>query len=55
MNDRFMDAFVIAIESNVKSMAVAERCIKTGSKFGLDVKVHPAVTPKDDIDKMMME
>jgi len=43
-----MKAFVITITDMEESVQVAERCIRTGKKYGIDVEVSPAYTPKDD-------
>ena len=43
-----MKAFVITIKDNEQSMQVAERCIKSAAKHGLEVEHHWATTPKDN-------
>jgi GR25 family glycosyltransferase involved in LPS biosynthesis len=48
-----MKSFVITIKSNPKSVAVAERCIK--SMPGHNVKMFDAFTPKDDPQKLFKE
>ena len=49
-----MKHFVITITENEKSVAVAERCIKSGAKYGLDIKKFDAITPEKDLDNLMM-
>lgn len=41
-----MKAFVITILENEKSQKVADRCIASAKKFGVDVEKHAAMTPK---------
>lgn len=49
-----MEHFVITIEDNEKSVKAAQRCIDSAAKFGMEVKMWPAVTPaKNDIDRLM--
>lgn len=42
-----MKAYVIAMTEVNESVQVANRCIKSAKKFGIDVEVFSAVTPKD--------
>ena len=41
-----MKSFVITIMDNERSVQVADRCIKSGKKFGIDIEKFSAVTPK---------
>lgn len=43
-----MKAFVITITSNDDSIEVAERCIRSGKKHGLNIQMHRAITPNDE-------
>ena len=43
-----LKSFVITIIHNPKSIEVAERCIESGKKFGLDIKMFRAITPHND-------
>jgi GR25 family glycosyltransferase involved in LPS biosynthesis len=43
-----MKAYVITIMDNDESCRVANRCIESGKKFGLDVEIFAAVTPADN-------
>jgi GR25 family glycosyltransferase involved in LPS biosynthesis len=43
-----MKAFVITIGHNTKSLEVAERCIASGKKHGIDIKMFSAITPEND-------
>lgn len=43
-----MKSFVITIMDNPESVKVADRCIKSGKKFGIDIEKFPAITPKDN-------
>ena len=36
---------------NPESVKVAERCIESGKKFGVDIEMFQAITPKDDAIK----
>jgi GR25 family glycosyltransferase involved in LPS biosynthesis len=47
-----MQAHVITIMDNEKSVQVANRCIASGNKHGVEVTMWPAITPKDDIKTM---
>lgn len=42
-------AYVITILDNERSVQVAERCIKSGKKHGLDIEMWKAYTPNDDL------
>jgi len=42
-------AYVITILDNERSVQVAERCIKSGKKHGLDIEMWQAYTPNDDL------
>jgi len=44
-----MKAFVITIKDHEKSEQVADRCIQSAKKFGVDVVKFDAITPRDDI------
>ena len=45
---------VITIVNNPRSVNVAERCVKSGAKFGMDIKFFEAITPYNtDLNKMM--
>ena len=49
-----MKNYVITIMDNPRSVNVAERCIKSGAKNGLDIEHFSAVTPHNtDIYKML--
>jgi GR25 family glycosyltransferase involved in LPS biosynthesis len=50
-----MNAYVITILDNPHSVAAAERCIESGKKFGYDVKIHPAFSPKDNPRQIFQE
>jgi GR25 family glycosyltransferase involved in LPS biosynthesis len=43
-----MKSFVITIIDNKKSVQVADRCIKSGIKFDINIKYKPAITPKNN-------
>lgn len=47
-----MKAYVITILDNDRSVKVAERCIESGKKFGIDIEKWKAVTPDDDPDAL---
>ena len=42
-----MTAFVITIQDNPKSQQVADRCVESGKKNGLNIQKFRAFTPKD--------
>lgn len=42
-----MNAYVITINSFIESVELAKRCISSGNQFDIDVKIFPAITPKD--------
>jgi GR25 family glycosyltransferase involved in LPS biosynthesis len=48
-----MKAFVIGIADNEKSLRSAERCIWSGDRHGVDIKMFNAITPKDDPVSML--
>tara|TARA_R110002072_G_scaffold186997_2_gene343793 strand:+ start:199 stop:849 length:651 start_codon:yes stop_codon:yes gene_type:complete len=48
-------AYVITILDNERSVQVAERCIKSGKKHGLEIEKWKATTPKDNPLKIMKE
>ena len=51
-----MKAFVITIESHKGSQQVANRCIKSGEKYGIRIEKWKATTPHDmPIDKLMTD
>ena len=51
-----MKAFVIAIEDHEKSQQVADRCIKSASRFDIKIEKWKATTPQDmPIDLLMKE
>ena len=50
-----MKAYVITIMDNIHSKTAAERCIKSGAKYGVDVEMFDAISPKDNPQKMMEE
>ena len=50
-----MEAFVITIKDNPKSVKAAERCIRTGKINGVAVSMFTATTPKDPIYEMLKE
>jgi len=43
-----MKAFVITLTNNPKSVEVAERCIASGKRHGVDIKMFDAITPDDE-------
>lgn len=43
-----MKSFVITIMDNPQSVAVADRCIRSGKKFGIEIEKFSAITPKDN-------
>lgn len=43
-----MKAFVITVMHHEKSLESANKCIESCRKFGLDVNLYPAFTPKDN-------
>jgi len=43
-----MKAFVITIMDNPESVRVAERCIRSAAKYGIEVEKFPAITPAQD-------
>ena len=50
-----MKALVITMIDEPQSVRVAERCIESGKKFGVDVEIKPAITPKDNPIKILKE
>ena len=50
-----MKAYVITIESNDKSVQVADRCIKSAKWFGVNVEQWRATTPKDNPIAKLLE
>ncbi len=50
-----MKPFVITIEDLKESVESAERCIKSGKKYGIKVNKFSAFTPKDDPLKFFKE
>lgn len=48
-----MKAYVITILDNEKSVQAAERCIKSGAKFGITVEKWKATTPADNPKELM--
>ena len=48
-----MEAYVISIFDNEKSVKAAKRCIRTGEINGVTVKPFKATTPKDPIYQML--
>ena len=43
-----MKSFVITIESLEKSVQAANRCIKSGKKYGFEIERFKATTPTDN-------
>ena len=43
-----MQAYVITIMDEPKSVQSAKRCIKSAKRYGVDVEMWPAITPKDN-------
>jgi len=41
-----MKSYVITMVDNERSVQVADRCIRSGAKFGIDIEKSKAVTPK---------
>lgn len=50
-----MQAYVITIMDEPKSVKAAERCIKSAKRHGVEVEMWPAITPKDDPVKLFEE
>lgn len=51
-----MKNYVITIVSNHRSVHVAERTIRSGVKYGMDIKYFEAITPQNtDLDAMMKD
>ena len=50
-----MKSYVIAITNLEESMDAARRCIESGKKFGVDIEVFPAITPKDEPYQILKE
>ena len=49
-----MKNYVITIMGNPKSVNVAERCIKSGTKYGMEIEHFEAITPYNtDLNKKM--
>ena len=48
-----MRSFVIAIVGHQQSMRVAERCIRSGRVFDLEIEIYPAITPEDDLPALL--
>lgn len=44
-----MKSYVITITSLDKSVEISNRCIESGKKFGIDIAVYSAITPKDNV------
>lgn len=47
-----MKAFVITIKGHSKSEAAAKRCIESGARNGVEIKIFDAITPADDTQKL---
>lgn len=43
-----MKAKVITIMNEPRSVEAAERCIKSGESYGLNIEMHKAITPEDN-------
>lgn len=52
-HEDIMEAFVISIFDNEKSVKAAKRCIRTGDINGIAVKPFKATTPKEPIYQML--
>jgi GR25 family glycosyltransferase involved in LPS biosynthesis len=50
-----MKAFVITILSMPQSVQVATRCIESAKSFDIAVEMFPAITPENDIYRMIKE
>ena len=50
-----MKAYVITIMDNIRSVQVADRCIKSGKKFNLDIQKFEAITPRSNPSKILAE
>ena len=48
-----MTAYVITIQDNPKSQQVADRCVESGKKNGLNIQKFRAFTPKDDLTSVL--
>jgi glycosyl transferase family 25 len=44
-----MKTYVITITTLKNSLEVANRCIESGKKFGINIEMFPAITPKDKV------
>ena len=49
------NAYVITIMDNPKSVAAAKRCIQSGISQNIKIEHFKAVTPKDNIPKLLEE
>lgn len=49
-----MSHFVITIMDNPRSVECADRCIKSGKKWGNDIQKWEATTPKDDPELLFL-
>ena len=49
-----MKSFIIAIQSLPESMDMAQRCIDSAKNYNMDVEIFPAITPKDDPEKILI-
>ena len=47
------ECYVITIDTNSESINVANRCINSGNKFGLDIKIFNAFTPRHNPLKIL--
>lgn len=47
-----MKSYVITITTLPKSVEIANRCIESGKKFGIDIEVFSAITPKDNVHQL---
>ena len=47
------NAYVITIMDNPKSVAAANRCIKSGLSQNIKIEHFKAVTPKNNISKLL--
>lgn len=43
-----MKSYVITIFDNDKSVESAKRCVDSGKRFGQDIEMFPAITPRDN-------
>ena len=50
-----MKAFVITIDSLEESVGAARRCVRSASRYGIEVETFAATTPRDNPEEMFKE